>query len=96
LEYHIRVNPTQRLAYIPKRLLETLGSSLVLLPDAKAAILYPEDADIHLITRSVEILLRELRFLATLKSTGPQARSSRFRPEHEKKERRDMQKNEPS
>jgi len=60
VEFKINVNRSQRLVYIPKKILETLGHSLTILPDMNAAILYPTGKDLEIIAKSVEILLQDL------------------------------------
>jgi len=64
VEFKINVNRSQRLVYIPKKILETLGHSLTILPDMNAAILYPTGEDPEIVAKSVDILLRDLNLRA--------------------------------
>jgi hypothetical protein len=61
VEFKINVNRSQRLVYIPKKVLETLGHSLTILPDMNAALLYPTDSDPEIVAKSVEVILQDLR-----------------------------------
>ena len=61
VEFNIKVHPQQRLAYIPKEIVRALGFRLKAKPDRYALILYPENCDLNLVIRSVEILLEDLK-----------------------------------
>lgn len=61
VEFNISVHPKQRLAYIPKAIVETLGLQLKARPDNYAVVVYPKGADPALVIRSVEILLADLK-----------------------------------
>jgi hypothetical protein len=45
----------------PKKILETLGHSLTILPDMNAAVLYSTGADPEIVAKSVEVILQDLR-----------------------------------
>lgn len=61
VEFKINVNRSQRLVYIPKKVLEVLGHSLTIVPDMNAAVLYPTGQNLEIVAKSVEILLQDLR-----------------------------------
>ncbi|MEM4727468.1 MAG: hypothetical protein QXD04_04365 [Candidatus Bathyarchaeia archaeon] len=61
VEFKIKVYEDQRLAYIPKEVVETLGTRLKMKPDQYAAVIYPEGAKLDLVVRSVEIILEYLK-----------------------------------
>jgi hypothetical protein len=61
VEFEINVNRDQRLVYIPKKVLDSLGHSLTIVPDSNAAILYPTGKDPETVVKSVEVLLQDLR-----------------------------------
>ncbi|MEM1558511.1 MAG: hypothetical protein QXG12_07955 [Thermoproteota archaeon] len=60
VEFKIKVHPTQRQAYIPKEIVETLGYKLKAKPDRFVVILYPENADMHMVLKSLRVLLADL------------------------------------
>jgi len=62
VEFEVNVNRQQRLVYIPKKVLESLGHSLTILPDSNAAILYPTGKDPETVVESVQLLLQDLQF----------------------------------
>ncbi len=64
VEFKVNVNRTQRLVYIPKKILETLGHSLTIVPDMNAAVLYPTGEDPEIIAKSVDIILQDLKLRA--------------------------------
>ncbi len=57
VKYNIHVYSNQRLAYFPKKLTEDLGRRLTVLPDSKAAILWPTGADLALVAEVVRTVL---------------------------------------
>jgi hypothetical protein len=64
VEFVIRVNQ-QRTAYIPKEVIETLGYEWLLVPNAKAAVVYPRQCDLKTAIRSVLVILKGLRLMLT-------------------------------
>lgn len=63
VEIKIRINPTERQAYIPKLILETFGPRVSILPNTRAAILYTTDTDPKVVERSVQLILQHLKLL---------------------------------
>jgi len=64
VEFVIRVNQ-QRTAYIPKEVIEILGYDWLLVPNAKAAVVYPRQCDLKTAIRSVLVILKGLRLMLT-------------------------------
>ncbi len=67
MDYKIRVNPNERMAYLPRALVDRFGSELTIFPDKVAAILYPTGQDPKRIIRSVQALLNLLEIDADIK-----------------------------
>jgi hypothetical protein len=61
VEFEIKIHPKQRQAYIPKEIVETLGTHLKAKPGSYAVLLYPKNVDPDLVERSVKILLADLK-----------------------------------
>jgi len=61
VEFRIKVNPEQRLAYIPKEIFEVLGSDLKAVGNRTAVIFYPESATIKDVLISLKIIRADLR-----------------------------------
>jgi len=74
VEFKVHVNKSQRLVYIPKKILETLGHSLTILPDTNAAVLYPTGDNPETIARSVELILQDLKLQASRRASQGMAR----------------------
>jgi len=64
VEYKIKIHPKQMLAYFPKRLAKAFGFRLKLIPDFKAAVIFPENEDLNTVIRSLEIILQDFRLRA--------------------------------
>jgi hypothetical protein len=60
VEFYIKVNQ-HRTAYIPREILESLGYDWALVPNAKAAVIYPKQCSLEEAIRSVEVILDGLR-----------------------------------
>ena len=60
VEFRIKVHPKGRMAYVPKRLVETFGTEWRINFNRHAMIIYAKDIKPDLVTKSVELLLAEL------------------------------------
>ncbi len=60
VEINVKVNPTHRLAYLPKILVESLGSDLTVKPDSRVAVIYPRVEDPKVVASGLRIILRSL------------------------------------
>jgi hypothetical protein len=70
VEFVIRVNQ-QRTAYIPKEIIENLGFEWTLVPNAKAAVIYPRRCSLDTALKSLEVILEGLRVrLSTQQTEG--------------------------
>jgi hypothetical protein len=64
MEFNIKINEKQRLAYIRKEIIEAFGTKLKFQPNTNAAIVYSEGVKASAVIRSVEILLADLKIRA--------------------------------
>lgn len=53
VEYKIKVNREQRLAYIPKEIFEALGTELTAVPNRAAVLLYPEKVPLKTLSKAL-------------------------------------------
>jgi len=67
VEFKIKINPEQRLAYIPKEIYEALGSDLKAVCNRTAVVFYPENTAIEDVVKSLEIIESDLRHAIKLK-----------------------------
>jgi len=70
VEFKIRIHPEQRLAYIPRQLVETLGFRLKAMPNSVAVLLFPENADPQDVIKSLQIIKAELQYALSCKQKG--------------------------
>jgi hypothetical protein len=61
VQYRIRFNPDNRLVRLPKVLAEAFGSEWTILPNTKAAVLFPEGMDPESVLRSLSIIQADLQ-----------------------------------
>jgi hypothetical protein len=61
VEFDVKVNPEQHSAYIPKEVIKALGTKLKILPNSRAAIIYPAGTKLKDVLASVEILSADLK-----------------------------------
>jgi len=64
VEFVIRVNQ-QRTAYIPKEVIEILGYEWLLVPNARAAVVYPRQCDLKTAIKSVLVIVKGLKLMLT-------------------------------
>ena len=67
VEFKIKINPEQRLAYIPKEIYAALGSDLKAVCNRAAVVFYSEDTNIEDVIKSLEIIQADLKHALTLK-----------------------------
>ena len=60
VEFDIKINEKQRLAYIPRQLVKAFGLKLKLLPNMKCAVLYPEGENPETVVNSLKVILQDL------------------------------------
>jgi len=63
VEFSLKVNEKQGIAYLPKEIRDAFGLRLKLLPDAEAAAIYREGSDPARVIRSLEHIIENLRLL---------------------------------
>lgn len=61
VEFKIKVHPKQNQAYIPKEIVEALGTRLKARPNRYAMVVFPESVSPILVVKSLEILLEDLK-----------------------------------
>jgi hypothetical protein len=61
VEFRIKINPEQRLAYIPKEIVEAIGCELKATPNKAAVLLYPQNISVKDILKSLDIIRRDLK-----------------------------------
>ena len=61
VEFLIKINEKQRLAYIPKEIVNAMGTTLKIKPNQFAMIAYPDGVDLEHVIKSVEFLLEEMK-----------------------------------
>jgi len=66
MEYDLKTGP-QGHVYLPKRIREALGEELKLLPNAEAGAIYPKNADLKRVIKSLEIIIADLKLRANKK-----------------------------
>jgi len=64
VEFVIRVNQ-QRTAYIPKEVIEILGYEWLLVPNARAAVVYPRTCDLRTAIKSVLVIVKALKLMVS-------------------------------
>lgn len=60
VQFKVKANPSGQY-YFPKAVRQELGTELILICNAKAAVIFPECVSLTVILQSVELILRELR-----------------------------------
>lgn len=60
VEFNLKVNSQHRLAYMPKIILDTLGTALTIAPNSRAAVLYPTGENLQMVISSLRILIQDL------------------------------------
>jgi len=61
VEFEIKVHPRQKLAYIPKEIVDSLGFVWKANPNTKAMVVYPKDTPLIQVLKSLEIILADLK-----------------------------------
>jgi len=75
VEFVIRVNQ-QRTAYIPKEVIEILGYEWLLVPNAKAAVVYPRACDLKTAIKSVLVIVKGLKLMLTTREWRGESRDA--------------------
>jgi hypothetical protein len=64
VEINVRVNPANRLAYLPKLIVEQLGPDFIIFPNHRSAVLFRKGDDMEAVARSAARLAEELGIIA--------------------------------
>lgn len=59
MQFKMRTNPSGQI-YLPKEVRAELGRELVLIGNARAAVLFPEDADWETVLQSLSVIRQDL------------------------------------
>ena len=62
LEFHLKINPQQRLTRIPKLLAQTFGHEWIVIPNSKCAIVFEPGTSTETILRSLSLIQKDLEF----------------------------------
>jgi len=60
VEFRIKVHPTQRIAYFPREITEALGYDLRATADRVTMVLWPKNARLEDVVKSLRIVLADL------------------------------------
>jgi len=60
-EFELKIHEKEGIAYIPKKLREQYGLRPIILPNDTAAAMYPSDAKLTEVIRSLEVLIQHLK-----------------------------------
>jgi hypothetical protein len=66
VEFELRVNPKQKVTWLPKEIVKAWGFRLKLMPNSNAGIVYPSQVAYADVVKSVEVLLEYLRQMAEI------------------------------
>src|SRR5947209_1458351 len=61
MQFRIKINPEQRLTRISKHLTDNFGYNWVLVPNTKAAVIFPEGQDPGAVVKSLSIIQQDLK-----------------------------------
>jgi hypothetical protein len=70
VEFKIRIHPEQRLTRIPKILTQNFGTIWTLIPNREAAVVFPENADLQMVLKSLAIIQQDLQLRIESKRGG--------------------------
>lgn len=60
VKYTIKSNPAGQY-YFPKEIREALGKEVVVIPNAFAAAIFPKDAPLERVAKSLELILEDIK-----------------------------------
>jgi len=69
VEFALKINRGQKVMYIPKEIINTLGFEWKAIPNSAALVAFARDADLRTVEKSVEIILADLSL--RLEKEGP-------------------------
>lgn len=61
VEFNIKINPKQRLAYIPKEIVNAIGCDLKATPNRAAVLLYSKNTSFKDIIKSIDIIKQDIQ-----------------------------------
>jgi hypothetical protein len=66
VEFKLTLPEKQNIVWIPKEIADTLGRKLKIMPNSFAAVLYPENADLDMMLKSLAIIQQQLQLRTQL------------------------------
>ena len=66
VKFQIKVHPKQRLAYIPKEIVEALGTKLEAIPNLQGIFLYPQGLPLEQVLNSMKAIYDHFKQQAQL------------------------------
>jgi hypothetical protein len=60
LEFKLKTGPQGHI-YLPKKIRDTFGDNLTLLPNSVAAAVYPNNADLNDVIASLQVIISDLK-----------------------------------
>jgi hypothetical protein len=61
VEFHLKINPEQRLTRIPKVLAESFGTKWTLIPNTKALVAFQETTELELVQKSLSLIQQDIQ-----------------------------------
>lgn len=61
VEFKLTLPEKQNIVWIPKEIVDTLGRKLKIMPNSFAAVLYPENAELDMVLKSLAIIQQQLQ-----------------------------------
>jgi bifunctional DNA-binding transcriptional regulator/antitoxin component of YhaV-PrlF toxin-antitoxin module len=60
VKFRLKTNPVGQI-YLPKEVREELGDRYILVANSRAAVIFPEDAPLELVIKSLEVIILDLK-----------------------------------
>ena len=69
MEYELKVGPQGHI-YLPKKIRDVFGNQMKFLPNATAAVIYPDNADLEDVVASLKIIISDMELRKKRKGHG--------------------------
>jgi len=69
VEYELKVGPQGHI-YLPKKIRDVFGNQMKFLPNATAAVIYPDNADLEDVVASLKIIISDMELRKKRKGHG--------------------------
>lgn len=67
VDFNLKLPSSQNIVWIPQEIVNAFGRKLTVTPNSVAAVLYPQDADLEEVAKSLGIIKQELELRAARK-----------------------------